>query len=152
VLITKFRRKCLNAAMLHDLRHLISEQMALQGGRLLEFNGESDHAHMLITLPPSFSISSLVNILKSTTSRSLRRKHGAHLRQYYWKPYLWSRSYFVASCGGAPLDIVKQYIQQQESPAVSGDSRLSPPTYCRAIERSTRRNFGRALLKEKPAS
>jgi putative transposase len=46
----------------------------------------------------------------------MRRDHPEHLRKYYWKPVLWSRSYFVASCGGAPLEVVKQYIRAQTRP------------------------------------
>jgi putative transposase len=65
--------------------------------------------------PPKLAISNLVNSLKGVSSRLLR-KHLPGLAKYYWKGVLWSPSYFAASCGGAPISIVKQYIQQQESP------------------------------------
>jgi putative transposase len=58
----------------------------------------------------------VVNSLKTVTARLLRRDHAEHLQKFYWKPVLWSRSYFVTSCGGAPLAVIKQYIQQQEAP------------------------------------
>jgi putative transposase len=58
----------------------------------------------------------LVNSLKTVTARLLRRDYADELKQHYWKPVLWSRSYFVASCGGAPLSVIKQYIQQQDAP------------------------------------
>jgi putative transposase len=57
----------------------------------------------------------LVNSLKGVSSRLLR-KHLPDLTAYYWKGVLWSPSYFAASCGGAPIDIVKQYIKQQATP------------------------------------
>jgi len=77
-------------------------------------NGEDDHVHLLIEYPPKISISSLVNSLKGVSSRLLRRQRPDIVKRY-WKNVLWSPSYFAASCGGAPLDIIKQYIEQQRS-------------------------------------
>jgi putative transposase len=57
-----------------------------------------------------------VNSLKAVSARLLRRDFGQHLAKFYWKPVLWSRSYFVASCGGAPLEVINQYIKQQAEP------------------------------------
>jgi putative transposase len=51
--------------------------------------------------------------LKTVSSRLLRRDFGAHLARHYRKPVLWSPSYCLISCGGAPLEIIKQYIQNQ---------------------------------------
>lgn len=116
VIVTKYRNKCLNALMLTQLHAICTEQLALKGGAVLEFNGEADHLHLLFELSPKVSLSAVVNSLKTVTSRLLRRDHKEELRKYYWKPVLWSRSYFVASCGGAPLSVIKQYIQQQASP------------------------------------
>lgn len=116
VIVTKYRKQCLTAEMLEDLRNICSKQIEMKEGTLLEFNGESDHIHMLLELPPKMAISMLVNSLKTVSSRLLRRDHGDHLKTYYWKPVLWSRSYFVASCGGAPLAVIKQYIEQQDTP------------------------------------
>ncbi len=76
-------------------------------------NGESDHVHMLIQYPPTVQLSKLVNNLKSVTSRRMRNEF-LDLRGNYTKPVLWSRSYFAGSCGGAPLEIIKQYIQNQQ--------------------------------------
>jgi len=70
--------------------------------------------HLLIEYPPKISISSLVNSLKGVSSRLLRRQRPDIVKRY-WKNVLWSPSYFAASCGGAPLDIIKQYIEQQRS-------------------------------------
>ena len=80
---------------------------------LKECNGESDHVHMLIQYPPTVQLSKLVNNLKSVTSRRMRNEF-LDLRGNYTKPVLWSRSYFAGSCGGAPLEIIKQYIQNQQ--------------------------------------
>ena len=78
-------------------------------------DGEHDHVHLLIEYPPKLAVSKLVNSLKGVSSRLLR-KHLPMIKKYYWKDVLWSPSYFAASCGGVPISIVKQYIQQQASP------------------------------------
>ena len=82
---------------------------------LIEVDGENDHIHLLIVYPPKLAVSTLVNSLKGVSSRLLR-KHLPAISKHYWKNVLWSPSYFAASCGGAPIHIIKQYIQRQETP------------------------------------
>jgi len=53
-----------------------------------------------------------VNSLKTATSRLVRKEFSEHLGEFYWKPVFYSRSYCLVSCGGAPLEIVKQYLAQ----------------------------------------
>jgi len=79
---------------------------------LMEFDGERDHVHLLIHYPPKVSISKLVNSLKGVSSRYLRK----HFSEYFWGNSLWSPSYFSGSCGGAPIDIVRKYIERQKTP------------------------------------
>ncbi len=116
VLVTKHRRKCLTAPMLQDFDVQARERCEAWGGRLIEVNGEPDHVHLLIELPPTVALADFVNALKTGTSRRLRSKFSASLSLVYSKPVLWSRSYCVLSCGGAPLSIIQQYIQQQDRP------------------------------------
>ena len=85
------------------------------GGELKELNGERDHIHLLVSYPPKVSVSALVNSLKGVSSRLLRKQF-PELESSYYKGQLWSLSYFVVSCGGAPLEKIKAYIQQQDSP------------------------------------
>ena len=61
-------------------------------------------------------ISKLVNSLKGVSSRVLRRQFKQQIEKYYWKGVLWSPSYFAGSCGGAPIDIIKKYIENQKTP------------------------------------
>ena len=82
---------------------------------LVEFDGEEDHVHLLMNSPPKVYLSSLVNSLKGVSSRKLKL-HFPEVANRYFKSALWSPSYFAASCGGAPLEIVKQYVQQQKTP------------------------------------
>ena len=94
---------------------IFSEICAKFEANLIEMDGEKDHVHLLIEYPPKLAVSILVNSLKGVSSRLLR-KHLSSVSKHYWKGALWSPSYFASSCGGASINIVKQYIQQQESP------------------------------------
>lgn len=83
---------------------------------LVEFNGEDDHVHLLVEYPPTVQISKLVNSLKGVSARRLRDEHRKWVNQHSMNGQLWSPSYFAASCGGAPISIVRQYIEQQRRP------------------------------------
>jgi putative transposase len=82
---------------------------------LVEMDGEDHHVHLLVNYPPKHSISTLVNSLKGVSSRLLRLER-PDMQRRYWKGVLWSPSYFAASCGGAPIDILRTYIEQQQTP------------------------------------
>jgi putative transposase len=82
--------------------------------QILEFNGEGDHVHVLIEYPPKLSISQMVNSLKGVSSRQYGR---AGFPKPYNKDALWSPSYFVSSVGGAPIEVLKKYIQNQLKPS-----------------------------------
>jgi putative transposase len=78
---------------------------------LVEFGGEQDHVHLLVSCPPTVAVSHLVNSLKGASSRILRRDF-PELVEQMWKDVLWSPSYFAATTGGASLDTIKQYISK----------------------------------------
>jgi putative transposase len=80
---------------------------------LLEFNGEDDHGQKLISVPPKLSIAVLVGKLKGKSSYYIRQEFGSHLKYKLWGNHLWSPSYCCVTCGGAPLDIIKSYIEHQ---------------------------------------
>jgi Transposase and inactivated derivatives len=82
---------------------------------MIEFDGEKDHVHLMINYPPKVQISKLVNSLKGVSSRLLRKEFPVLAKSYY-KGVLWSPSYFAASCGGAPISIIREYTQSQETP------------------------------------
>lgn len=79
---------------------------------LMEFNGESDHVHLLISYPPKLSISILVNNLKSVSSRMVRH-FNPHLSRQSQSSVLWSRSYFASSAGGATIETLRKYVEYQ---------------------------------------
>ena len=116
VIVTKYRRRVMTKAMLDRFDELARERVEAWGGRLIEVNGEPEHVHLLFTLPPKHALADFVNALKTATSRRLRSEFPDEVNRVYRKPVLWSRSYCVISCGGAPLSVIKQYIEQQEAP------------------------------------
>jgi putative transposase len=84
--------------------------------KLHEFNGEDDHVHLLVSYPPKLAISNLVEKLKGKSAYFLRKEYWNQIKNKLWGKHLWSPSYCAVSCGGAPLDIIKQYIQNQQKP------------------------------------
>jgi putative transposase len=112
VFVTKYRRKVLTEAAHETLRALFARICQEFEARLVEANGEDDHVHLLVEYPPKMALSKLVNSLKGVSSRRLRQQHAEVAKRYY-KGVLWSSSYFAASCGGAPLSIMRQYIEDQ---------------------------------------
>lgn len=112
VFVTKYRRKVFGYLHLTRINECVADICGDFGAELKECGGDADHVHMLLEYPPTVQLSKLVNSLKAVTSRRLRNEF-LDLRTAYSKHVLWSRSYFVGSCGGAPLDVVKGYIQNQ---------------------------------------
>jgi putative transposase len=115
VFVTKYRRKVFNKSALNILNAIFSKVCEDFEATLVEMEGENDHVHLLVSYPPKLAISTLVNSLKGVSSRLLR-KYLPSVAKHYWKNVLWSPSYFASSCGGAPINIIKEYIQQQVSP------------------------------------
>ncbi|MHB8355507.1 MAG: IS200/IS605 family transposase [Vulcanimicrobiaceae bacterium] len=115
VFVTKYRRNVFTKVMLDALRPIFESVCRDFEVELVEFDGEDDHVHLLVNYPPKAALSSLVNSLKGVSSRLLRKQFPVVVKRY-WKSVLWSPSYFAASCGGAPLSIIKQYIENQRMP------------------------------------
>lgn len=115
VFVTKYRRKVLDAKAIEILRESFAKVCTDFWAELVEMNGEHDHMHLLIHYPPKVALSALVNSLKGASSRILRNRYPEIAKRYY-KNVLWSPSYFAASCGGAPISIIRQYVEQQQTP------------------------------------
>ena len=117
VLVTKYRRKVIDSALLSRLEEILRATCAKWDCELAEFNGEDDHVHLLLALNPATQPSKLVNNLKTVSARLIRKEFAAHTRRFYGsKPVFWSRSYCFVSCGGAPLETLRAYIEQQADP------------------------------------
>jgi putative transposase len=116
VFVTKYRRNVFSEAILKDLKNIFSNVCNDFEAELVEFDGEYDHVHLLVNYPPKISVSSLVNSLKGVSSRLIRKRNYPTIQSNLWGDALWSPSYFAGSCGGAPISIIRQYIEQQQIP------------------------------------
>lgn len=115
VFVAKYRRTVFTQDHFETMREVFNKICDDFESELVEFDGEADHVHLLVNYPPRIAVSKLVNSLKGVSSRRLRQYH-QDIHKYYWKGVLWSPSYFSGSCGGAPISVIKQYIEQQNSP------------------------------------
>lgn len=113
VLVTKYRKKVITPEMQERLKEIFIRLCRTQKCELSECNGEADHVHLLVDMAPDISVSKLVNILKTISSREIRREFTDHVNQFYWKSAFWTSAYCAMSAGGAPLDVLKKYIQTQ---------------------------------------
>ena len=116
VFVAKYRRKVFTKEILDDMRGIFESVCNDFEAQLVEFDGENDHVHLLVNYPPKVSISKLVNSLKGVSSRMIRKKNYPGIKEKLWGGALWSPSYFAGSCGGAPITIIRQYIEQQNTP------------------------------------
>lgn len=112
VFVAKYRKDVFTKPMLDAMEKMLKKVCLDFEAELIEFNGDDDHVHLLINYPSKVAVSNLVNSLKGVSSRHLR-KDFPEIKRKLWDGSLWSPSYFASSCGGAPLEIIKQYIEQQ---------------------------------------
>lgn len=116
VFVTKYRRQIFTDSMLAYCEHIMRGVASELEVELVEFNGETDYVHLLVAYPPTLAISTLVQRLKGRAAYAVRREYTGACVRAHMRSHLWSPSYFAASCGGAPLSIIKQYINEQARP------------------------------------
>jgi putative transposase len=116
IFVTKYRRKVLTNAMLESLEFYFKEILSNWNCQMLEFNGESDHIHMLVSIKPDKRISDLIANLKSSSCKNLWRDYPELSKTYWGKKVLWLPSYFVSSCGGVTIEQLKKYVSEQNRP------------------------------------
>jgi putative transposase len=119
VFVCKRRGKVFEGKHLEYLKMVFDGVLDEFESELLEFNGEQDHVHLLVSYPPKHAVSALVNSLKGVSSRRLKLEYPE--LSSFWsiaksKNVLWSPSYFASSCGGVTLDALKKYIENQDAP------------------------------------
>ena len=115
IFVTKYRRKVFDSDAIDRLTAHFKRVANDFEAQVIECNGEDNHIHILVQYHPKISVSSLVRSMKGVSSRMLRQER-PDIATHYYKDVLWSPSYFAASCGGAPLEIIKQYVEQQNRP------------------------------------
>lgn len=112
VLVVKYRRKVFSDKMSNYAKNIFVRISQSYNITLLEWNYDIDHVHIMFKAHPNTEISKFINAYKSASSR-LIKKDFPLVRKKLWKEMFWSRSYCLITTGGVPLDVVKQYIQNQ---------------------------------------
>jgi putative transposase len=116
VLTTKYRRKVLTGEMIQRLGEVMDDLCQKWNCKIVEFNGEDNHIHLLFQYLPQMELPKFIGNLKSVSSRRLREEFPAQVDKVYWKKVLWNESYFIASCGGVTISVLKKYIEEQNTP------------------------------------
>jgi len=125
VFVTKYRGEVFAKEVIDDLRGIFAKVCTDFEAELVAFDGEHDYVHLLVNYPPKVAVSMLVNSLKGVSSRMIRKNNYPSIMKKLWGGALWSPSYFAGSCGGAPIEVIRQYIEQQQTPHQTGTARPS---------------------------
>ena len=107
----KYRRKVLILGIAERLKQIMFEVCQEHQADILSIEILPDHVHLLVECDPQFGIHRLVRLMKGRSSRFLRQEFPVLKRKL---PTLWTNRYFVSTFGGAPLSVMKQYIEQQK--------------------------------------
>lgn len=117
ILVTKYRKGPITDRVREHLIEVARESCSRFEATLLEADGEADHLHLLIEYPPKVQLSKLIGAIKTNTSREIRAKNYPEVKQTLWGAHFWSPSYMALSSGGATIETIRQYIQNQRNPS-----------------------------------
>ncbi len=112
ILVIKYRRQVFDQAISDRAREIFEYIAPRYNITLQEWNHDKDHVHILFKAHPNSEISKFINAYKSASSR-LIKKEFPDIRKKLWKEYFWSQSFCLLTTGGVPLEIIKQYIENQ---------------------------------------
>jgi len=112
VLVVKYRRKVIDDEISNRLKEIFEYISPKYNIILEEWNYDIDHIHLLFRANPNTEISKFINAYKSASSRLIKKQFLA-MRKQLWKEYFWSRSFCLITTGGAPIDEIKKYIENQ---------------------------------------
>ncbi len=116
VLVPKYRKRVMTERVSAELEAAFAETCSHFGATVDAFETDDDHAHLLVSYPPKVALSRLVMSLKTNSARRVRSHRWPEVESALWGDHFWSPSYSVVSCGGAPLEVVKRYVESQRSP------------------------------------
>lgn len=112
VMVVKYRRKVINDEISEYLKHRFVVVGQASGINLQEWNHDQDHVHVLFRATPHTEMAKFLNAYKSSSSRMVKKQF-PEIKQYLWKSAFWTQSYCLISTSGAPLEVVKRYIESQ---------------------------------------
>jgi len=112
VMVIKYRRKVITDKISEYLKQRFIKVGESYGVTLQEWNHDVDHVHVLFKATPHTEIAKFLNAYKSSSSRMVKKEF-PEIKRYLWKSAFWTQSYCLISTGGAPLEVIKQYIENQ---------------------------------------
>ena len=112
VFTPKYRRKMIYNELREDIKEIIKDLCKWKGIKIIEGQMMSDHVHLLLSIPPKYSISSVMGYLKGKSAMMIFERH-ANLRYKYGRRNFWSTGYYVSTVGINELTVAK-YIREQE--------------------------------------
>lgn len=112
VLVIKYRRKVIDNPISNRLKEIFDYICPKYNITLQEWNHDKDHVHILFKAEPNSELSKFINAYKSASSR-LIKKEFSQIRSSLWEEYFWSRSFCLITTGGAPIEVIKKYIESQ---------------------------------------
>ena len=112
ILVVKYRRKVLDDSISNYARSIFEKIAPSYNITLLEWNHDVDHIHIMFKAQPNSEISKFINAYKSASSRLIKRDY-PEIRRKLWKEYFWSHSFCLLTTGGAPIEVIKKYIETQ---------------------------------------
>ena len=116
MLVTKYRRGAISNRVREEIINAANDVAKRYEFKILDIDGEDDHIHLIVDYPPKLSLSKLVMVLKANTAKKVREKRFEEVESVLWGNHFWSPSYFVSSTGGASLEKVRRYVQDQRKP------------------------------------
>lgn len=112
ILVVKYRKKVIDNSISDRLREMFEYISTNYKINLLEWNHDKDHIHILFKAHPKSELSKFINAYKSASSRLIKKEY-PEIKKSLWKEYFWSRSFCLLTTGGAPIEIIKRYIESQ---------------------------------------
>jgi len=112
ILVVKYRRKVINDSISDRLKEIFEYIQVPYNVSVKEWNYDKDHIHVLFSAHPNSEISKFLNAYKSASSRLIKKEY-PQIREKLWKEAFWSKSFCLITAGGAPLDVIRQYIESQ---------------------------------------
>lgn len=112
ILVVKYRKKVIDNSISDRLREMFECISPNYKINLLEWNHDKDHIHILFKAHPKSELSKFINAYKSASSRLIKKEY-PEIKKSLWKEYFWSRSFCLLTTGGAPIEIIKRYIESQ---------------------------------------
>ena len=112
ILVVKYRRKVLDDSISNYARSIFEKIAPSYNITLLEWNHDVDHIHIMFKAQPNSELSKFINAYKSASSRLIKRDY-PEIRRKLWKEYFWSHSFCLLTTGGAPIEVIKKYIETQ---------------------------------------